>query len=109
MTNQSLPLGRVEADVDNPCEVLGRGTPHTDMSERWDGDIPWITNADIHVINDIRPQKTTLQQAFARALKYPWTFLVRYENQVGLSQDATYIVDFSQFEGLIVWRRLSVV
>ncbi len=63
MTYRRLPLGWVEANVDALCDVIGGGTPSTRMSDYWDGDIPWITSADIHAIDDIRPRKYISQRA----------------------------------------------
>jgi hypothetical protein len=42
---------------------------------------------------------------FTRANQSPWTFHVTYENQVGKLRKDTYVVDFSQFAGLIVGGR----
>ena len=41
-------------------------------------------------------------KAFARASREPWTFHIDYENLSGKSKKDTYLLDFSQFEGLIV-------
>ena len=33
--------------IGDVCEVIGGGTPSTKIDEYWDGDIPWITPADL--------------------------------------------------------------
>ena len=33
--------------IGDVCEVVGGGTPSTKIDEYWDGDIPWITPADL--------------------------------------------------------------
>ena len=41
-------------------------------------------------------------EAFDRANREPWTFQIDYENLASKSEKDTYILDFSQFAGLIV-------
>jgi len=43
--------------VNDLYEVLGGGTPSTKVKEYWEGDIPWITSADILDIKKIIPRK----------------------------------------------------
>ena len=62
MASQNLPVGWIEATVEDLCEVIGGGTPTTQNGEYWDGGIPWITSADIHAINDIRPRRSITKQ-----------------------------------------------
>ena len=60
---ESLPLGWVETDVASICDVVGGGTPSTKRTDYWDGAVPWITSADIHGINDIRPRRSISELA----------------------------------------------
>jgi type I restriction enzyme, S subunit len=56
--NNGLPQGWVLATVGELYKVLSGGTPSTKIEEYWDGDIPWITSANIHGLKDIRPERT---------------------------------------------------
>ena len=60
---RSLPLGWVETDVASVCDVVGGGTPSTERTDYWDGEVPWISSADIHGITDIRPRKSITEAA----------------------------------------------
>ena len=40
--------------------------------------------------------------AFHRAIKEPWIFHVTYENDMGKCQEATHVVDFAQFDNIIM-------
>lgn len=53
----ALPSGWVSATVETFSDVIGGGTPSTHKKKYWDGQIPWITSADIHGIRDIQPRK----------------------------------------------------
>ena len=55
---ESLPLGWVKTDVASICDVVGGGTPSTKRTDYWEGAVPWITSADIHGTNDIRPRRS---------------------------------------------------
>lgn len=48
--------------LEDLCEVYGGGTPSTSKQEYWDGDIPWITSADIGDDHVIRPRKAVTQK-----------------------------------------------
>ena len=58
-----LPSGWAEVTVETICDVIGGGTPSTKNKEYWVGSIPWISSADIHATNDIRPRRYISQQA----------------------------------------------
>ena len=58
-----LPKGWATVTVETFSNVVGGGTPSTHKDEYWDGQIPWITSADIHGIRDIRPRKKINDQA----------------------------------------------
>src|SRR3954452_16861768 len=48
---KSVKLGDV-------CEkILGGGTPSTKVSEYWNGNIPWISSADIEGLRKISPRR----------------------------------------------------
>ena len=42
-----LPTGWIEAPIGMVCEVVGGSTPRTTVDDYWDGDIPWLTPADL--------------------------------------------------------------
>jgi len=52
-----LPKGWVWTMVGEIYDIVGGGTPSTAIAEYWEGDIPWITSADIYGLDDIRPRK----------------------------------------------------
>ena len=52
-----LPKGWVWTSVGEIYGIVGGGTPSTSVDEYWEGDIAWITSADIHGLKDIRPRK----------------------------------------------------
>ncbi len=53
-----LPKGWKKISVKDVChKIIGGGTPSTRIAEYWNGNIPWITSADIFGIKDIRPRK----------------------------------------------------
>ena len=53
------PLGDI-------CErILSGGTPSTKVEEYWNGDIPWITSADISDLKTATPRKFITKQAIA--------------------------------------------
>ncbi len=58
-----LPGGWVWATVGELYNIVGGGTPSTSIAEYWDGDIPWITSADINGLKDIRPRKQITKKA----------------------------------------------
>ncbi len=62
---ENLPWGWVETNVASVCDVVGGGTPSTKRVDYWDGGVSWITSADIHGINDIRPRKSISELAIA--------------------------------------------
>ena len=52
-----LPEGWVWTKVGEIYDIVGGGTPSTEVEEYWNGDIPWITSADIQGLKDIRPRR----------------------------------------------------
>lgn len=56
-----LPRGWVRTAVGEVYKIVSGGTPATSNSEYWDGDVPWITSADIHGLNDIKPRRRITQ------------------------------------------------
>ncbi len=46
------------------CEkILSGGTPSTEVDEYWNGDIPWITSADIIGMNEVKPRRYITNKA----------------------------------------------
>jgi type I restriction enzyme S subunit len=54
---QLLPQGWTRTTVGEIFDIRGGGTPPTENPAFWDGSIPWMTSADIHGLNDIKPRK----------------------------------------------------
>ena len=48
---EEKPLGKM-------FKIIGGGTPDTTKPEYWNGDVPWVTSADIHGIKNILPRRT---------------------------------------------------
>ncbi|ADB42627.1 restriction endonuclease subunit S [Spirosoma linguale] len=49
-----LPTEWQWVKLDDVCEkILGGGTPSTKNTDYWNGNIDWITSADIYGINDM--------------------------------------------------------
>ena len=48
-----LPESWMFARLKHICEVIGGGTPKTNIDEYWDGNIPWLTPADLSGYEDM--------------------------------------------------------
>lgn len=46
-------------------QVIGGGTPSTEIPDYWDGDIPWITSADIEGVRQINIRKYVTEKGIA--------------------------------------------
>ena len=58
----NLPNGWIASSVGQLYKIVGGGTPSTRVEKYWNGDISWISSADIHGLYDIRPRrKITLE------------------------------------------------
>jgi type I restriction enzyme S subunit len=58
-----LPRSWVLTTVRQLYDIVGGGTPSTAVPDYWQGDIPWITSADIHGLKDIRPRRRITEKA----------------------------------------------
>ena len=58
-----LPEGWSLTSVGELFQIVGGGTPSTKVHEYWEGDIPWITSADIYGVKKIVPRRTVNQNA----------------------------------------------
>ena len=59
----TLPQGWVAMAVGGLCQIVGGGTPSTSNEEYWQGNIPWITSADIYGLKDVRPRRHINERA----------------------------------------------
>lgn len=57
------PVGWKLKKIEDIYNVIGGGTPSTKVENYWEGEIPWITSADIHGIKDIKPRRFITKQA----------------------------------------------
>lgn len=58
-----MPDGWRWAQIGQLYEVIGGGTPSTKVSEYWEGDIPWISSADIDDAHNIKPRRYITRDA----------------------------------------------
>lgn len=59
-----LPDGWKWVKLSDVCEkIVGGGTPSTKVEKYWNGNISWITSADIYGLKDIRPRKKITKEA----------------------------------------------
>ncbi|HEV2521807.1 MAG TPA: restriction endonuclease subunit S [Candidatus Acidoferrales bacterium] len=61
--SRRIPLKWAVAPVHELFDVVGGGTPSTDVAEYWHGPIPWITSADIDERHQITPRRSISEQA----------------------------------------------
>ena len=59
----NLPNGWIASSVGQLYKIVGGGTPSTRVEKYWDGDISWISSADIHGLYDIRPRRKITPEA----------------------------------------------
>lgn len=57
-TKTKLPSSWTEAHIKRSFEVIGGSTPKTDTEEFWDGDVTWVTPADISGIGTVEVSKS---------------------------------------------------
>lgn len=63
-SHSELPEGWKWVKLGDVCEkIVGGGTPSTKVEKYWNGNISWITSADIYGIKDIRPRKKITKEA----------------------------------------------
>lgn len=100
-----LPPGWVWTTVGELYHIIGGGTPSTEVPEYWTGTVPWITSADIHGLQDIRPRKHITEQAIqnsAASLIPAGSLIVVTRVALGKVALARFPVCFSQdSQGLI--------
>jgi len=58
-----LPEGWLLTSVGEQFQIVGGGTPSTKKPEYWEGDIPWISSADIYGIKKIVPRRKINENA----------------------------------------------
>ena len=58
-----LPKGWVWTRVGELYNIVGGGTPSTKIANYWNGNIPWITSADIYGLKNIIPRKQITEDA----------------------------------------------
>jgi len=111
-TRGEIPKGWVWARIRETCKVIGGGTPDTSNPGYWNGNIPWITSADIYGLRDIRLRRKITQKGLedSAANLLPKGNLV-VVTRVGLGKIAINDFDlcFNQdSQGIIVNRTLFV-
>jgi type I restriction enzyme S subunit len=61
--SRGTPLNWTVAPVHELFDVVGGGTPSTDVAEYWQGATPWISSADIDERHQITPRRCISEQA----------------------------------------------
>ena len=59
----NLPKEWLTSSVGQLYKIVGGGTPSTKVKRYWNGDILWISSADIHGLYDIRPRRKITPEA----------------------------------------------
>ena len=59
----NLPNGWIASSVGQLYKIVGGGTPSTRVEKYWNGDISWISSADIRGLYDIRPRRKITPEA----------------------------------------------
>lgn len=62
-----MPNGWKLMKIEDLYHIVGGGTPSTVIPDYWSGNIPWITSADIHGLEDIRPRKSISEEGIANS------------------------------------------
>ena len=107
-----LPDGWTLKTVGELYDVLGGGTPSTAVPEYWDGDIPWITSADIAGLKDIQPRKHITKDAIANSatnLVPPGSLIVVTRVSLGKVALTNYPLCFSQDSQALIAKNGNVL
>ena len=59
----NLPKGWLSSSVGQLYKIVGGGTPSTKVEKYWNGNILWISSADVHGLYDIRPRRKITPEA----------------------------------------------
>jgi type I restriction enzyme S subunit len=62
-----LPRGWTKAKIGIVFSTVGGGTPSTKNPQFWEGNVPWITSADINDKHDLHPRRAVSEQAIAES------------------------------------------
>ncbi len=104
--NENIPSTWAVTGIGEIYDVIGGGTPSTKIKEYWNGNVPWITSADIHGVREISVSRFVSKKGIANSVTNqapPKTLLV--VTRVGLGKVAITEKDicFSQdLQGLVV-------
>ncbi len=63
----NIPKEWMACSVDDLYQIVGGGTPSTKVEKYWNGNIPWITSADIHGPETIIPRKAITPEAIEKS------------------------------------------
>ncbi len=110
--NEQAGSGRIDLVIRNegqgPAEEIQfdfEGDPTYFDSERPIGNLP-VMNDGLRYLGPRQEFRIILGwligDTYERAIKQPWTFKLRYMSVTGSQVKDTYIVDFSQFAGLMI-------
>lgn len=61
------PMNWEEAKLDDVYHIISGGTPSTEESSYWQGDIPWISSADISELGLVAPRRYITQEAISNS------------------------------------------
>lgn len=109
--SNDLPDGWKWVKLGEVCkQIIGGGTPSTKVEKYWNGNIDWITSADIYGLRDIRPRKKITKEAIknsATNLVPKGTIIVVTRVSLGRLAIADNDICFSQdSQGLILKKEI---
>ncbi|BBL56818.1 restriction endonuclease subunit S [Methylomonas koyamae] len=102
---KKIPQTWETTTLGNVYQVVGGGTPSTEVPDYWDGNIPWVTSADIESVRQIKIRKYVSEKGIKESTTNkvpPKTLLV--VTRVGLGKIAiseTSICFSQDLQGLI--------
>lgn len=68
INKNEIPKSWEVKKLNEVCEsILGGGTPSTSNEKFWDGEIPWISSADIYGLRDIQPRRSITKKAIEKS------------------------------------------
>ena len=94
-----LPESWVFARLKHIGEVIGGGTPKTNIDEYWDGNIPWLTPADSRTITELGLKSSSAQMLPQNSILYssraPIGYIAIAANPISTNQGFKSVVPYN--------------